>query len=78
LNLELSPRDHPDCPLVSICHSLCGEVAVPARRQPMPITAIGITELFFVPSELLVCPEAFKCACVVRVIVCKDVGARIS
>jgi hypothetical protein len=42
----------------------------------MPMTAIGITELFSVPSELLVCPEAFKCACVVRVILCKDVGAK--
>lgn len=76
MNLALSPRDHPDCPLISICHSFCGEVAVPARRQPMPMTATGMAELLPAPSELPICPKAFKGACVVRVIVCKDVGTK--
>ncbi len=37
----------------------------------MPMTAIGMAEVLPAPSESLVCPEAFKCPCVVRVIVCK-------
>lgn len=44
----------------------------------MPMTAIGMAELLPGPSELLVCPEAFQCACAVRVILCKDVGTKIS
>ena len=75
--LELSPRDHPDCPLVSICHSFRGEVAVPARRQPMPMTAIGIVELLPVTSDILNCPQSSNSACVVRVIVRGDVGTEL-